>query len=362
MGKRLVTIGGILMLCAAPRGWAQRLSVGDPAPAIEVKEFVKGTPVSSLEKGKRYVVEFWATWCGPCRVSIPHLTELQKKHPEFTFIGVSVWEQDQKGVKPFVQQMGDRMAYTVATDDVPEGANGNEGKMAKAWMQAAGQDGIPTAFLIDRDSTIAWIGHPMGLDQPLEKLAAGTWDVSAARTQFQKDQAQRRKMSELQAKLTTAQQSGDPHQMLTALDQAIAADPAMEAQLGIGKYQVLARGIKDPEKARAYGSHLVDGVLKDNAGALNQFAWMIVAPEAPRADTGAVKLALKAAQRADGLAQGKDPGIADTLAKAYFESGDIDKAIETQERAIKLAPSNPNVDASELKDRLEEYRKAAKSK
>ena len=360
MGKWLVTVAGILVLGAAPRGWAQPLGVGDPAPAIEVKEFVKGTPVSSLEKGKRYVVEFWATWCGPCRVSIPHLTELQKKHPEFTFIGISVWEQDQKGVKPFVQQMGDKMAYTVAMDDVPEGANGNEGKMAKAWMQAAGQDGIPTAFLIDRDSTIAWIGHPMGLDEPLEKLAAGTWDAAAAKAQFQKDQAQRRKMSELQAKLTTAQQSGDPHQMLTALDQAIAEDPAMEATLGIGKYQVLARGIKDPVKARAYGSHLIDSVLKDNAAALNQFAWMIVAPEAPKADAGAVKLALKAAQRADELAQGKHPVIADTLAKAYFDAGSPAKALQTQQRAVRLAKGTPVENDPGVRARLEQYRKAVK--
>ena len=360
MGKQLVTVVGILVLCAAPRGWAQQLGVGDPAPGIQVKELVKGAPVNSLEKGKRYVVEFWATWCGPCRVSIPHLTGLQKQHPEFTFIGVSVWEQDQKGVKPFVQQMGDKMAYTVAMDDVPEGANGNEGKMAKTWMQAAGQDGIPTAFLIDRDGTIAWIGHPMELDQPLEKLAAGTWDVSAAKVQFQKDQAQRRKMSELQAKLTTAQQSGDPHQMLAALDQAIAENPAMEATLGVGKYQVLTRGIKDPEKARVYGSHLVDSVLKDNPAALNQFAWVIVAPNAPKADAAAVKLALKAAQQADALTQGKDPGIADTLARAYFDAGSPAKALQTQERAVRLFKGTPAENDPGVRARLEQYQKAVK--
>jgi thiol-disulfide isomerase/thioredoxin len=222
--RQIVPVVGLLVLCAAPRTWAQQLGVGDPAPAIQVKEFLKGVPVSRLEKGKRYVVEFWATWCGPCRVSIPHLTELQKKHPEVTFIGVSIWEQDQKGVQPFVQQMGDTMAYTVALDDVPERARGSDGKMAKSWMQAAGQEAIPTAFLIDHDGTIAWIGHPMRLEEPLEKLAAGTWDLSAARSQFQKEQAQRRKRRELHAKVIHAQQSGDPHAVLSVLDQPIAED------------------------------------------------------------------------------------------------------------------------------------------
>src|SRR4051794_27262183 len=181
----MALIAGLVTLGSASRVGAEHLGVGDPAPAIQVKEFVKGTPVASLEKGKRYVVEFWATWCGPCRVSIPHLTEMQKKHPEFTFVGVSVWEEDQKGVRPFVQQMGDKMAYTVAMDDVPEGGKGNEGKMARAGMGAAGQNGLPTAFLIARDGKIAWIGHPMQMDEPLAKLAAGTWDVATARAQFQ---------------------------------------------------------------------------------------------------------------------------------------------------------------------------------
>jgi thiol-disulfide isomerase/thioredoxin len=358
MKKRLVVVVGMVVLCAAPGVWAQPLGVGDPAPAIQVKEFVKGEPVSGLEKGKRYVVEFWATWCGPCRVTIPHLTELQKKHPEIAFIGVSVWEQDQKGVRPFVQQMGDKMAYTVAMDDVPEGARGNEGKMAKSWMEAAGQDGIPTAFLIDRDTRIVWIGHPMALDEPLEKVAAGSWDVAAARAQFQKDQAQRSKMRELQEKLNKAQQSGDPQQMLAVLDQAIAADPAMEGPLGLQKYFVLSRGVKDSEKAQVYGSHLVDSVLKDNAAALNDLAWSIVAPEAPKAGANARKLALMAAQRADELTGGKDPGIADTLAKAYFDAGSPAKALETQERAMRLAKGTPVENDSGVKARLEQYRKA----
>src|SRR5947207_6844570 len=90
---------------------ADELSVGDPAPKLEVKEFVKGDPVKSLEKGKVYVVEFWATWCGPCRATIPHLTELQKKHKDVTFIGVSVFERERDAakVKPFVAEMGEKM-------------------------------------------------------------------------------------------------------------------------------------------------------------------------------------------------------------------------------------------------------------
>src|SRR5205085_8394742 len=77
-----------------------KLKVGDRAPAFKVKEFVKGEPIKELAKGKVHVVEFWATWCGPCRASIPHLTELQKKHGTVVVVGVSIYEQDFVGVKP----------------------------------------------------------------------------------------------------------------------------------------------------------------------------------------------------------------------------------------------------------------------
>ena len=61
-------------------------------------------------------------------LSIPHLTELQKKYKDkgVTFIGVSVWEQDQNAVAPFVKAMGDQMDYTVAIDDDPRGREGEQ--------------------------------------------------------------------------------------------------------------------------------------------------------------------------------------------------------------------------------------------
>jgi len=68
------------------------LNVGDPAPALTSGEFVKGEPVKEFAKGKTYVVEFWATWCGPCRASIPHLSKLQEQNHDITFIGQDCWE------------------------------------------------------------------------------------------------------------------------------------------------------------------------------------------------------------------------------------------------------------------------------
>ena len=67
------------------------------------------------------MVEFWATWSIPCKKSIPHLTELARKYEEkeVRVIGVSVWEDYPAQVRPFVQEMGEKMVYSVAIDHVP---------------------------------------------------------------------------------------------------------------------------------------------------------------------------------------------------------------------------------------------------
>ena len=60
-----------------------------------------------------YVVEFWATWCPPCRTTIPELTKMQKEFPDAVFIGQDVFERDQTAPEPFVEKMGDQMNYRV---------------------------------------------------------------------------------------------------------------------------------------------------------------------------------------------------------------------------------------------------------
>lgn len=151
---------------------------GDRAPELEIRTWVQGDPVSEFEPGHVYVVEFWATWCGPCIAGFPHLTKLQEQYAdEVTIIGVDIWErfksdeeQDTK-VAAFVENQGERMGYTIAID---------AGSMVTNYMNASGTNGIPAAFIVNGEGQIAWAGHPNSMDAPLEQIVSGSYDLAAA--------------------------------------------------------------------------------------------------------------------------------------------------------------------------------------
>jgi len=150
--------------------------LGDLAAPLQIAEWVKGKPVdlASGEGKKIFVVEFWATWCGPCRASIPHLTELQKKFKDKDVVFIGVSDEDVPTVKKFVEKMGDKMDYTVAVD--------TDRKTSKGYMTAYGQGGIPTAFIVDKEGRMVWLGHPMGdLEKSLEQVVAGKFDLEKAK-------------------------------------------------------------------------------------------------------------------------------------------------------------------------------------
>src|SRR5690348_15418337 len=91
--------------CVAPLIAAD---LGDPAAEIKIAHWVKGEPVHVAAGGDHniYVVEFWATWCPPCRASIPHLTELQRRFRDQKLIMVGITDEKEATVAPFVKQMG----------------------------------------------------------------------------------------------------------------------------------------------------------------------------------------------------------------------------------------------------------------
>lgn len=327
---------------------AATLKVGDPAPALTVGKWAQGDPVEKIEEGKIYVVEFWATWCGPCRATIPHLNELSKKHKDVVFIGANVWERDESLVEPFVKQMGDKMTYRVAFDDK---SKDEKGAMATNWMEAAGQNGIPAAFIIGKDARIAWIGHPASMDDTLQQIVDGKFDAKAAAEKAERAAANADKVQALGEKINAAGQAQNWDEMISLLDEMAKLDEENGDRVPMIKFRVWLLGAKQPAKAYAMADELLEA-YKDNAQALNGIAYLVVDDKrvTERDYAFAEKLALKANE----LTHGKDAAILDTVAAVYFGKGDTAKAIEWQTKAVEAAPAGEMKD--ELTKTLEKYK------
>jgi thiol-disulfide isomerase/thioredoxin len=97
------------------------LKVGDKAPQLTVSKWMQGKAVSAFTPGKTYVVEFWATWCGPCIIMMPHLGELQAEFKDkgLTVIGYTTKDpmNTEQKVADFVAKRGPKLGYTFAYGD-----------------------------------------------------------------------------------------------------------------------------------------------------------------------------------------------------------------------------------------------------
>lgn len=294
--------------------------IGDKAPALQIAKWVKGDAVDVTKAdGKSvYVVEFWATWCGPCIRGIPDLTELQKqmKDKNVTIVGVSIDDQRTvKDVKPFVTKQGDRMGYTVAID--------KDDATAKGYMEAFGVNGIPHAFVVDQKGRIAWHGHPMeGLEKVVAHVVAGTYDEKAKK------------------------------QIADALAHE-QAEFQKVAQLYQEYFQLATSTGKDKD-AMKIGRELVSKGAQ-HADMLNAFAWQILTDDT--IVNRDLPLALSAAETANKTTHGKDANVLDTYGLALFESGRKADAIKVQKQAIELAANEHQLE--DFKQRLERFEKGA---
>ena len=328
---------------------AATLKIGDPAPKLQVGKWIQGDPVNSFETGKVYVVEFWATWCGPCKVSIPHLNELYSKYKDkgVVVIGQDCWEEDDSLVAPFVKKMGDKMTYRVALDDK---SKIEKGAMATTWMDAAGQNGIPTAFVINKQGKIAWIGHPMEMTEKLwDDVLADKYDLAKAAADQEKAQAAQAQMQEISTKLRAAVAAEKWDEALALVDEMAKADPENTLSPQFMKMNILLMQKKYDDAYKIAGA--LSEAHPDETRLQVAMAWTIVAqPGLEKRDT---VLAEKMAERANKSAGGKDPQVLEVLARTQFMNGKKDAAIATEQKAVDAAPAG---EADPLKTNLQSYK------
>ena len=154
MLSRLLASTLLPLLCAGVLAAAQP-AVGSPAPEVGGKQFFNlpanmGSPVTLASlRGRVVLVDFWATWCGPCVASIPHLIELHDKYAAQGLVIIGHTDGSSTNLDAFIKAKNIPYLISVGAD----------------IGDAYGVSGIPHVFVIDPDGKVAWEGHPSGLQE-----------------------------------------------------------------------------------------------------------------------------------------------------------------------------------------------------
>lgn len=308
---------------------AYGLDLGDTAPPLTIGEWVQGKAVDVTKRDQLYLVEFWAAWCPPCKMTVPLLTDLQKKHKgKLTIIGVTAPDggrNSAKAVRQFVKSQGKKMDYHVALDKNEASTN--------AYMRTSNVLGIPFAFLVGRDGKIAWMGSPMDrtMGVVIEQVISGEYDPRKAQIQARIDG--------LMQGVFGALQTGQAETAWKYLIDALELDPANGDALDI-MTRIYTDQLRDPKVFRSWASaHLA--AHRDDAVVMYSLsnALCSISDLSLRLPDIAVEAA-KAAYTASGA---HDPIAIATYARALFNIGKLDRAISLQEQAVAAADGENRV-------------------
>jgi thiol-disulfide isomerase/thioredoxin len=340
-----------------------KFGIGSKAPAINIEHWMsdgdgKFPHTTDLESGKVYVIEFWATWCGPCIASMPHLSKTQAEYADKGVQIISISDEDLETVETFLERDvrgKDDQTYAELTSSYSLTAD-PDGSVQEAYFEAAGLRGIPSAFIVGKTGEVEWIGHPMQMEKPLSQVVAGTWDRAAYAAEMKKEAEQEAAMEKLQMQLGKMMQSvqakleaGEAEEALKMLDEAIAdqENAVMKQTLEQIRQQLVVMHVGGDE-----GVKVLKQIAEENADdpvMLNQVAWTIYEQHIEQGvDDKVLAAAVMVAEKAVAAAP-EEGEILDSLAHLLHAQGELDRAIEVQEKAME----NPGESESDIKKFLE---------
>ncbi len=317
-----------------------KLKAGSEAPSLGGLDIVSGDidAFNAALDAKVTVVEFWATWCAPCKKAIPHLNEMSKQYRAqgLQVVGISVDDQ-RNPVDPFVKGKGDAMGYLVGWD--------KEKALSGAWMKAAGQEGIPCTFVVS-NKKILWIGNPHDPKfESIVKLAlSGRYDPDVT------PQAEK-----LLAAARGAARVGNFAEAAQHYDKALELNPKVTFDAAIEKYRMIAEQQDNAEGAQAWAGACLELYAGEPAELSELALFLATDPTLKQHD---LATASAAAQKAVEASSGGDPAALAAQARVLFLQGDSAAAYAAQHKAYRLAPAESK---SLYKADLDGY-KAARSK
>ncbi|MQX76375.1 TlpA disulfide reductase family protein, partial [Sinorhizobium medicae] len=333
------------------------LQMNSLAPALEVQNWIGGELLANCQPGKVYVLEFFSTTCGFCVAPMLNLIQLQQKYRDrgLEVVGVAASEkaatadEAQVNLEAWLTEKFPKLNFRVGIDCT--------GEMEKLWKEASFSFGVPYSFVVDRDSRIAFIGHPTDLDSVLPQVLDGTWRSSDQAKAVDRERiAEGREealVNSVLDKFDAAIEMEDWKTALSAIEEAIALMPD-EIDLRTTHVETLLYKMRDMQTGLVILRQLVHDAIdrNDQEWLLNALDQLFNPEEYDYTDfPSAERLAMgkELSEHILALTALKDEvkvSYYRAVAPYYYESGDIARAEELLELALKLVDGLPVPDDS----------------